>query len=60
MAAPVETLAGYLAHTDQAGLVRFVKGMRKRPKEIRIVHGDDRARVALQKLLPGELIPRLR
>jgi len=55
--APVDTLGGYSAHADQAGLVRFVNGMRKRPSEIRIVHGDEGAKAALQKKLPGAIIP---
>lgn len=53
VAAPVETLGGYSAHADQAGLLRFVRGMRKQPTEVRIVHGDHDAKAALQKLLPG-------
>lgn len=60
VAAPVETLGGYSAHADQAGLLRFVRGMRKQPTEVRIVHGDHDAKAALQKLLPGAVIPRLR
>jgi metallo-beta-lactamase family protein len=60
VAVPVEALGGYSAHADQAGLLRFVKGMGKQPTEVRIVHGDDVARSALQKLLPGAVVPRLR
>ena len=43
------TLSGYSAHADQRNLVNFVKRMRKRPKEIRIVHGDEGAKRALQE-----------
>ena len=46
--AGVYTLSGYSAHADQAGLLRFIKGMRKKPKEIRLVHGDQSAKLQLQ------------
>jgi len=46
--AGVYTLSGCSAHADQATLLRFVKRMRIRPKEIRLVHGDKHAKSALQ------------
>lgn len=49
--AEVLTLSGYSAHADQQGLTRFIKGMRKRPKQVRIVHGDVGAKKALQTAL---------
>jgi metallo-beta-lactamase family protein len=49
--AEVLTLSGYSAHADQQGLMRFIKGMRKRPKQVRIVHGDVGAKKALQSAL---------
>jgi len=49
--AGIHQLSGYSAHADQSGLVNFVKGMRGKPSEIRIVHGDDGAKRVLQ----GEL-----
>ncbi len=49
--AEVLTLSGYSAHADQQGLIRFIKGMRKRPKQVRIVHGDVDAKKALQTAL---------
>lgn len=49
--AEVLTLSGYSAHADQQGLIRFIKGMRKRPKQVRIVHGDVDAKKALQSAL---------
>jgi len=59
--ARVHTLAGYSAHADQRGLVNFVKGMRKRPQRIRIVHGDAQAKQglaqALQPYCDGVSIP---
>ncbi|WP_428980157.1 MBL fold metallo-hydrolase RNA specificity domain-containing protein [Catenovulum adriaticum] len=45
--AGVYTLSGYSAHADQKDLVNFVKRMRYRPTHIRIVHGDDEAKLAL-------------
>ncbi len=54
--ARVHTLSGYSAHADKKDLLRFVKRMRVKPREIRIVHGDDSAKRALQaafaRLLP--------
>ncbi|MCC1495735.1 MBL fold metallo-hydrolase RNA specificity domain-containing protein [Alcanivorax sp. 1008] len=49
--APIETMSGYSAHADQAGLLRFIKGMKKQPKEIRVVHGDPKAQQTLRELL---------
>lgn len=54
--AQVHTLAGYSAHADQKDLLGFVRRMKKKPKEIRIVHGEQKAKAALsrqlQRLLP--------
>ena len=47
--AGVYTLGGYSAHADQKDLVNFVKRMKERPSKIRIVHGDDEAKLALKK-----------
>jgi len=49
--AGVYTLSGYSAHADQATLLRFVKRMRIKPKEIRLIHGDNEAKRALQSKL---------
>lgn len=49
--AEVLTLSGYSAHADQQGLIRFIKGIRKRPKQVRIVHGDETAKLALRSAL---------
>jgi metallo-beta-lactamase family protein len=46
--AEVVTIGGYSAHADQKDLVNFVKRMRHWPQQIRIVHGEDNAREALQ------------
>lgn len=49
--AGVHTVSGYSAHADQANLLRFVKGIRHRPREIRLVHGDEGAKRELQRQL---------
>jgi metallo-beta-lactamase family protein len=49
--AGVYTLDGYSAHADQDSLVRFVTRMRKKPQEIRLVHGEPEAKQTLQRLL---------
>ncbi|MBF0266830.1 MAG: MBL fold metallo-hydrolase [Gammaproteobacteria bacterium] len=47
--AGVHTISGYSAHADQQDLINFVKRIRHKPKEIRIVHGDKEAKEALKK-----------
>lgn len=54
--AGVYNLSGYSAHADQAGLIRFVSRMRKKPQEIRLVHGDMAAKQTLQRILQ-EMLP---
>ena len=49
--ATVESISGYSAHADQKNLINFVKRMRHKPKEIRLVHGDAKAKAALQREL---------
>ncbi|MEC9040542.1 MAG: MBL fold metallo-hydrolase [Pseudomonadota bacterium] len=54
--AQVHTVSGYSAHAGQEDLLRFVEGIPQSPGEIRIVHGDEGAKRALQaKLL--RLVP---
>ena len=49
--AGVHTISGYSAHADQTNLINFVRRIRKQPKEIRLVHGDKDAKLALAKKL---------
>ena len=49
--AGVHTINGYSAHADQKNLLQFVSGMRKKPTEIKLVHGDKKAKAALRSLL---------
>ena len=58
--AGVHTISGYSAHADQNGLLNFVKRMRHKPKHIKIVHGDEKAKAILaekyQQILPNAKI----
>ena len=54
--AEVYTLSGYSAHADQTALIRFVKRMQIKPKEIRLIHRDEDAKQVLQEHLQ-RLIP---
>jgi metallo-beta-lactamase family protein len=38
--AGVHTIGGYSAHADQKNLIDFIRRMRVRPKEVRLVHGE--------------------
>ena len=49
--ARVTSIGGYSAHADQKGLVEFVTGMREWPRDIRVVHGDKKAKDALAEVL---------
>ncbi len=49
--AAVHSLSGYSAHAGQSSLIRFVKRIRVKPKEIRLIHGDDNAKQMLQQNL---------
>lgn len=49
--AQVHQIGGYSAHADQTDLLQFIAGISIPPAEIRIVHGDDDAKRALQRKL---------
>jgi len=49
--AGVHLLTGYSAHADQNMLVNWVKAMPEPPAEIRLVHGEAKARQALTRRL---------
>jgi metallo-beta-lactamase family protein len=49
IAAGVETISGYSAHAGQDNLLRFIKGMWKKPSLIRLLHGEPHAQAALQE-----------
>lgn len=48
--AAIHTLGGYSAHADQQDLLNFVAGI-SGLREVRIVHGDDRAKAMLKQKL---------
>jgi metallo-beta-lactamase family protein len=56
--AGVETLGGYSAHADRQELVDFVMGMNVLPTEIRLVHGEARARKMLKQALESRCAER--
>ena len=45
--AGVHTISGYSAHADQKDLLNFIDRMRKKPQQVRLVHGDEEAKQAL-------------
>ncbi len=52
--AGITSLGGYSAHADRAGLVRFIARMRYWPEEIRLVHGEEKAKRDLAQALLSE------
>jgi metallo-beta-lactamase family protein len=58
IAAVVETISGYSAHAGQDNLLRFIKGIRKKPSMIRLVHGEPYAQEALQDKI-GAVFPEI-
>ena len=46
--ARIHAISGYSAHADQKDLVNFVRGMRKRPQHVRLIHGEAAAQTALR------------
>lgn len=53
--ARVHTVSGYSAHADQKDLTRFVMGITRPPREIRVIHGDESAKASLQYELKRRL-----
>ena len=49
--AKVHTIGGYSAHADQNDLLAFVEGIDRKPDEIRLIHGDDDAKIKLRGIL---------
>lgn len=49
--AGITSIGGYSAHADQKGLVEFVTGMQQWPTEIRVVHGEEKAKQTLTQVL---------
>ncbi len=53
--AAVHTLGGYSAHADQKNLLDFVGRMKTPPRQVRLVHGDDKAKQTLAGLVRQRL-----
>ncbi len=49
--AEVLKVSGYSAHADQQDLLNFVAGIALKPKQIRIVHGEEAAKLGLRNKL---------
>ena len=49
--AGVESIGGDSAHADRENLLTFVRGMRRWPSQVRIVHGGDQGREGLRSAL---------
>ena len=49
--AGVYSISGYSAHADQKDLLAFVRRMRHKPLDMRLVHGDEPAKHTLQEAL---------
>lgn len=45
--ARIDTLGGFSAHADQKDLLNFIGRMRTRPRQVRLVHGDEQAKAVL-------------
>lgn len=45
--ARTHTITGYSAHADQSDLIHFVEGIPRKPREIRLIHGEEAAKNAL-------------
>lgn len=57
--ARIHQVGGYSAHAGQSDLLNFVSGIPEAPTEIRIVHGDDDAKVAFKKVLEAAVSSRV-
>jgi len=55
--AGVYTVSGYSAHADQSDLIAFISGMLKRPERVRIVHGDNTAKITFKAKIKALAIP---
>lgn len=52
--AEVLKVSGYSAHADQQDLLNFVAGIAQKPKQIRIVHGEEAAKLELRNKLQAK------
>ncbi|MBQ9119080.1 MAG: MBL fold metallo-hydrolase [Lachnospiraceae bacterium] len=52
--AEIYNLEGFSGHADRDGLLSWVKGLQKAPKNIFLVHGEDESKEALEALILEE------
>jgi metallo-beta-lactamase family protein len=53
--AHVEVLTGFSGHADREGLLNFVRGMRKKPRQTFLVHGEGESLTELSKRLKADI-----
>ena len=53
--ASIHTIGGLSAHADQAGLLQWLKGFKKAPEKIFVVHGEPNAASNFSKVIETEL-----
>lgn len=53
--ASVHTIGGLSAHADQAGLLRWLKGFKKAPSKVFIIHGEEKAAHNFAAVIKDEL-----
>lgn len=49
--AEVHSIEGFSGHTDKNGLINWLKGFKKKPKNIFIVHGEDESALSLSQAI---------
>lgn len=49
--AQLHTMSGYSAHADREGLLAFVAGIKTKPKQIHLIHGEPKAKSQLANIL---------
>ncbi len=55
VAAEIHNLEGFSGHADQNGLIDWLSGFQKIPKQIFLVHGEEEAKIAFAKAAQEEL-----
>ena len=55
VAAEIHNLEGFSGHADQNGLIDWLGGFQKIPKQIFLVHGEEEGKIALAKAAQEEL-----
>ena len=53
--ASIHTIGGLSAHADQAGLLRWLKGFKKAPSKVFVIHGEENAAANFAAVIKEEL-----